>query len=59
MRKYRVQVKQYSNDHPPRTAIEEVYTEVVEAETAELAKAKIRAEGNPDIDADLEVLGEV
>jgi hypothetical protein len=60
MTKYRVQITQYSNDAEPRTLVEEVYTTIVEAGSAEQAAAKVRAQGEPSgIDADVEVLGEV
>jgi hypothetical protein len=60
MSKYRVQITQYSNDAEPRTLVEEVYTTIVDADSADQAEAKVRADGEPSgIDADVEVLGEV
>lgn len=60
MSKYRVQITQYSNDAEPRTLVEEVYTTIVEADSAKHAQAKVREQGEPSgIDADVEVLGEV
>jgi hypothetical protein len=58
MSKYRVEVTQYSNGEVPRTAVTERYTEIVEAEAGEQAVEQLKAAGDPNIDADVELLGE-